>query len=295
MFEEFSPEIGGNLKQLSNIGVGGTADYIIRISRKSDLVRLSSICRKHSIRMTVVGHGTNLFFSDGRVQGVIAVVDFSGISLYDSRTLQVQAGTSLGDLLKFSFQHSLSGLEWFSGIPGTVGGAIFGNAGAYGTEIGSLLNSAEVITGSGELARVGKDFFEFGYRDSSLKRNEAILLEAELQLTPGEVDKIRGVSEKIIDTRKRKLPSPGTLTVGSYFKNLQSESGERKAAAAYLDAVGAKECRQGGIGIYARHANIFCNQDSGNAEDILGLEKLLREKVRKRFGITLQREVVYIS
>ena len=295
MFEEFSPEIGGNLKRLSNIGVGGTADYIIRISRKSDFVQLSSICRKDSIRMIVLGHGTNVFFSDGRIQGVVAVVDFSGISLYDSRTVQVQAGTSLDDLLEFSFQHSLSGLEWFSGIPGSLGGAIFGNAGAYGAEIGSLLKSAEILTSSGDVARVGSDFFEFGYRDSSLKRNGAVLLEAELQLTPGPEDRIRSAAKKIIETRNKKLPAPDVLTVGSYFKNLQSASGERKAAAAYLDAVGARGCSRGGIGIYARHANIFCNRGSGSAEDILGLEKLLRERVRSRFGITLQREVIHIS
>ena len=296
LFESFNPQINGSLKAFSNIRVGGQADFIIRVQSKKEFIRLFRICREQGVRLIPLGHGSNVFFSDGRIKGVVAVLAFSDIVLTDdSSIIKVSAGAGLSDLLEFSFCNSLSGLELFSGIPGTVGGAVFGNAGAYGSDIGSCLLRAEILTEKGDILTVDNSFFEFAYRDSVLKRNRAVLLEADFILTRGIQGEIRKKSEEILAVRKKKLPSYEIPTVGSYFKNLCLESGERKAAAIFLDAVGSKDCSVGDAVVFSGHANIICNRMNCKAEDILRLEEMLVEKVKKRFGITLEREVIYID
>ena len=296
LFESFNPQINGSLKAISNIRVGGQADFIIRVQSKEDFIRLFRICREQGVRLIPLGHGSNVFFSDGRIKGVVAVLAFSDIVLTDdSSIIKVSAGAGLSDLLEFSFRCSLSGLELFSGIPGTVGGAVFGNAGAYGSDIGNCLLRAEILTEKGDILTVDNSFFEFAYRDSVLKRNRAVLLEADFKLTRGIQGEIRKKSEEILAVRKKKLPAVEIPTAGSYFKNLCLESGERKAAAVFLDAVGSKECSVGDAVVFSGHANIICNRMNCRAEDILRLEEILVEKVKKRFGITLEREVIYID
>ncbi len=295
MFESFNPEINGNLKCLSNIRVGGKADYVVRIESKDEFVRLSRMCGEVGQRIIPVGHGSNVFFSDGRVEGVVAVMLFSGMRISGANRVIVSSGVRLSDLLEFSFRNSLSGLELFTGIPGSVGGALYGNAGAYGSEIGSRLLRAEIMTSTGEIINVDNSYFRFGYRDSVLKRNRAVILEAELELTRGEESRIREKSAEIQALRDRKLPPVETLTVGSYFKNLCLASGERKAAAYYLDAVESKTCSVGDAFVYEGHANIICNRGNCSAEDILRLESILAERVKTRFGINLEREVMFIE
>ncbi len=295
MFESFKPRINGDLKKICNIRVGGRADFIISARSKEDFISLFRICRAENVRLIPLGHGTNVFFSDKKIKGVVAVLAFARIEMADETTVRASAGAGLAELLEFSFQQKLSGLELFSGIPGTVGGAVFGNAGAYGSDIGSCLKQAEILTESGEIQTVDNSFFEFGYRDSALKRNRAVLLEAEFQLCRGNQAEIRSRSREILAVRKRKLPGPEVWTAGSYFKNLCLDSGSREAAAIYLDAVGSKTCSVGDAFVFSGHANIICNRKNCRAEDILRLEKLLAGRVKKRFGITLEREVIYIE
>lgn len=295
MFESFNPQVNADLKQLTNIRVGGQADFFISVQSKEDFIRLFRICRKENIRLIPLGQGTNVFFSDKKIEGVVAVLAFAGTGMVDETTVRASAGAGLSDLLEFSFQKNLSGLELFSGIPGTVGGAVFGNAGAYGSDIGSRLKQAEIITESGEIQTVENSYFEFSYRDSVLKRNRAVLLEADFQLGRGNQDAVRIKSREILSVRKRKLPGPEIRTAGSYFKNICLDSGRREAAAIYLDAVGSKTCSVGDAVVFSGHANIICNRKNCRAEDLLQLEKVLVERVKNRFGITLEREVIYIE
>jgi len=295
VFESFSPQINGCLKKLSNIQVGGWADFIIRVNSKQEFIRLFNLCREKKIRLIPLGHGTNVFFADGQIKGVVAVISFSDIEMNDETTITVSAGANLSDLLEFSFRNSLSGLELFSGIPGTVGGAVCGNAGAYGSDIGSRLLRAVILTKNGDVLTVDNSYFEFGYRDSVLKRNQAVLLGAEFELARGNQGDIRKRSGEIIEVRKKKLPAAEIPTVGSYFRNLYMDSGVRVAAARYLDAVGSRKCSVGDAVVFSGHANIICNRMECRAEDILLLERILVEKVRERFGIILEREVVYIK
>ena len=295
VFASFDPEIDGSLKRISRIGVGGKADFIIRVGSKDEFIRLSRLCRENGKRLITIGHGSNLFFSDGRIKGVVAVLGFSGIRLSGEKGVVVQAGAGLSSLIEFSFANSLSGLETFAGIPGTVGGAIFGNAGAYGSEIGSRLRRAEILTSEGETVIVDRDYFRFGYRDSILKRNRAVVLEAEFELARGDEATLRSRAEEIVDLRNRKLPPEEVLTAGSYFKNLCLESGERKAAAFYLEAAGSKDCAVGDAYVFPGHANIICNRGGCSAGDILRLEQMLVARVANSFGITLEREVIYVE
>jgi len=295
MFDEFSPQIDGSLRDICTMGVGGEADFIIRVRTRAGLVSLFRQCRELGVRLVPIGHGTNVFFTDGRVKGVVAVVSFAGIEMREDGVLAAAAGTSLSDLLEFSFRRSLAGLELFSGIPGTVGGAVSGNAGAYGADIGSRLVRAEVLDESGNTRIVGNDFFDFRYRDSVLKRRSAILLEAEFRLEEGCEADLRKRSEEILELRRRKLPSPGIRTSGSYFKNICLPSGDREAAASYLDRIGSRECSVGDAVVFEGHANIICNRANCRARDILRLERILADRVRERFGISLDREVVYIE
>jgi UDP-N-acetylmuramate dehydrogenase len=294
VFESFNPQLKGDLKKLSSIRVGGQADFIIRVQSKKEFISLFNLCRETETRLIPMGMGTNVFFTDNQIRGVVAVISFADIKMNDETTITVSAGASLSDLLEFSFQMSLSGLELFTGIPGTVGGAVFGNAGAYGADIGSRLRRALILSANGDIVAVDNSYFEFAYRDSVLKRNRAVLLEADFELSRGNQANIRQRSGEIMAVRNKKLPSPRIFTVGSYFKNLCLDSGERKAAALYLDAVGSKECAVGDAFVFNGHANIICNRMNCRARDILQLEKILVGKVEERFGFTLEREVIYI-
>ena len=212
------------------------------------------------------------------------------------RNVQIRAvaGEPIGDLVEFAAAHDLAGIEFLAGIPGTVGGAVYGNAGAFGWAIGDFLDEALILGSDGVEFRVGRDFFEFGYRHSKLKARHDLLLEAVFSLKLGNRESIRAKISEYLALREEKHPPPETAYAGSYFKNPVRPDGTKTAAGYLLEQAGARGKRIGGAAVSACHCNFIVNENNATARDVLALAEVLKGLVRAKFGIELEEEVIFV-
>lgn len=283
------------LEAHTSLRVGGPAAVFAEVFSPEALAAIHRVCREFGLPFLPLAGGTNVFFAQAGWLGCVARIRFDAIRSGPGNTLVVEAGATLEQVTHFCIGAGLSGFEFASGIPGSLGGALYGNAGAYGHSIGEILRSARILTPEGIVETVPQDFFRFAYRRSFLSEYPAVVLEAELALVPGDPAAIRRTCEEILEIRSRKLPPPDTPTAGSWFKNVEGDDGRRTPAAIYLDAVGSKETRVGDAAVHPKHANVFYNAGRATADDFLALEELLRSRVLDRFGIRLEREVRYFG
>lgn len=283
------------LSNYNTIKVGGNARYFTVVKDQSILVDLYRFAFLEKIRFLALGHGTNVFFSKEGFNGLVAVLDFKNIFYEEKNFITIQAGAALKDLNETCLKHALAGCEFTSGIPGTVGGAIYGNAGAYGNSIADRLWEATILTIDGHVKKVDNSYFKFDYRYSALKKNPAIVLDATFKFQHGDQQEIKSKIDNILTKRRKKLPSHTVPTAGSYFKNILKSDGTKEAAALYLDQIGSKTICVGDAAVHHKHANIFYNKGNTTAEELLELEKILQEKVYNQFGIRLEREVMFIE
>lgn len=283
------------LQDYSNFRIGGEADYFFEATSVQDLV--SSICkaREHSFPYYVIGGGYNILFDDDGFRGLIIRNGVKGITQRGIETeVEALSGTPLKSLLQYSLEKGLSNLEFLAGIPGTVGGAVFGNAGAFGQSIGNFLSEAVVLDEEGKQTKVKREYFEFSYRQSSLRQKNDILLKAVFELQHGDKEKIRALIEKNLAERENKHPPQGMACAGSYFKNPVLPNGERVPAAYFLEKVGAKDMRLGGAAVYSGHSNFIVNLERASARDIMRLAEKLKHLVIERFGVELEEEVIFL-
>jgi UDP-N-acetylmuramate dehydrogenase len=197
-------------------------------------------------------------------------------------------------LVDYALANGLEGLEFMAGIPGTVGGAVSGNAGAFGQCLGDFLEEAVLLSRRGEEVRVSRDHFEFGYRHSKLKIDHDILLEATFRLRPGDREVIRAKIAGNLAVRTKRHPAPDTAYAGSYFKNPPLAEGKKTAAGYLLEQVGAKELKIGGAAVFPGHCNLLINADNATARDVLALAAELKDRVKAKFGIVLEEEVIFL-
>lgn len=283
------------LSRCTNIRIGGPAQYLAVVTDQTLFVELYRFCRQIGLPFLAIGEGTNIFFPENGRTGMTAVINFDKLATVAKNAIVAEAGATLEQVMELCIENGLRGFEFASGIPGTVGGAIYGNAGAYGANIGELVTRARILTPEGKIECVARDFFKFAYRHSFLKEHPAIVLQAELQLQKGDADAVASRCREIIEIRRQKLPPAETPTAGSWFKNIKDEEGQATAAAVYLEAVGAKETCVDDAAVHPKHANIFYNKGRATADDMLKLQDILQQRVFEKFGIRLQREVMYIE
>lgn len=282
------------LYQYNNIRIGGPADYLTIILDQHLFIELYNYCLRINVPFLAIGSGTNILFTEQGFRGLVAIIKFDKITTVNKNKLVAEAGATLDQIRLVCINNGLSGFEFASGIPGTLGGAIYGNAGAYGNNIGQLLTRAKILTAEGKIKFVDRNFFKFSYRHSDLKNNPSIVLQTDLQLQKGDPLEIKKQSDEIIEIRTKKLPPANTATAGSWFKNLKDKHGDGIAAAKLLDAVDSKNISFGDAAVHNKHANILYNKAHATAVDILQLEHILQQKVDERFGVKLEREVMLI-
>jgi len=282
------------LSNYSNFRIGGKADYFFEATSIAELKSSILLARKYSFPYYIIGEGYNLLFDDDGFRGLIIRNKVKGIKIQGSGEVEVLSGTSLSQLLQFFIERNIAGLEFLAGIPGTVGGAIFSNAGAFNKSIGNFLKEAFLLDKEEKEARVQKDYFKFSYRQSNLRKKHDILLKAVFNLQKGDKEKIKKTIEENLRIRERKHPSEDTACAGSYFKNPLFPDGTKAAAGFLLEQVGAKSLRVGRAAVYQGHANFIINLDNASAKDILSLAQELKEKVKDRFGIELEEEVIFL-
>ena len=243
----------------------------------------------------VVGGGSNLLISDSGYDGLIVKVAVKGIHLDGVGRIDCGAGEDLMALVNFAADNGLSGLEFAAGIWGSVGGAIYGNAGAYGGEIKDVLTDLTLIDQQGELKEVPSGYCGFAYRDSYLKVTHEVVVRARFQLAPGDRTAVKAKVNEIVSLRSARHPAEGTC--GCFFKNIPDpkEKFGKLPAGRLLEQVGAIGMKLGGAAVFEKHANMIVNTGAATSQDIHQLADILKQKVFEKFGILLEEEVIKLG
>lgn len=303
-FEENYP-----LRNITTLQIGGPAKQFVTVATYEDLTKVIAYANQERLPYLMIGGGSNLLVSDEEVNKLVIKNEIEGMTKV-VRWLKVKSGTNLQHLVDYSIANNLSGLQKLTDIPGSLGGAVFGNAGAYGQTISDYIREVICLNPqTGEIITLQKDECEFDYRDSIFKRNGFIILEVVFKLDVGNSQDLRKEADEISEKRLTKYPK-GIKCPGSFFKNLVVEKLPEEIlaripkskivygkipAGSLLEMVGAKGDRLGDIEIASYHANLFINKETGKAVHFYTLAKKWAQKVKERFGITLEPEVQLIN
>lgn len=250
-------------------------------------------------KFLLIGGGSNLLVSDeGLDAGIIRYYSEEPAIRCHGDVLEVDGATLLDDLAVFAVEHGLDGLVYASGIPGTVGGAIAGNAGAFGQQIGDRVESVLLVDPSGRKQWQAGKSLGFAYRHSRLQDSGEILVTAILRLPPGDAAELKKQRAAILQQRREKHPDwRKQPTAGSFFKNIEPTSAaeRRQAAGWFLEQAGAKSLRVGGARLFEKHANIIVAEHGCTAQDVKDLSKRMAAAVKAKFGFDLSPEVRVIG
>ncbi len=287
------PQIKKNigLAPYTTFKIGGVADYFFVAETKEDLVRAIKTAREFKLPFFLLAGGSNLLVSDKGFKGLVIKFQISKFKIQNSRVV-AEAGVMLRELINASAKLGLDGFEWLAGIPGTVGGAIRGNAGAFGKSMADLVKTVEVLEiGSKlEIKNYKPEDCQFSYRSSIFKkRKNLVILSVEIQLKKGNKKEIGKNIKRYLDYRKEKHPL-NLPSAGSIFKNPEDSS-----AGKLIESCGLKGKKIGQVQISEKHANFIVNLGKAKAEDILKLISLAKQKVKEKFGIELEEEIQFLG
>jgi len=283
------------LKGRTTFRLGGLCPLLIHCERPGQLGQAIDVLHGAGTGFELIGGGSNLLVSDSGVDCPVIcyATDVPEIS-HDGLELSVTGSTSLDAVAGYAAEHGFGGFVNTSGIPGTVGGAIVGNAGAFGWQVGDALVSVDLLDRDGARDTVGPEVLGFSYRDSHLKRTRQIVQSAVFRLHGTDPAADRAERQRILDLRASKHPDLAVFScAGSFFRNIEPTSAaERRQAAGYfLDKAGAKAMKVGGAGVYVKHANIIIKESDGcSAQDSLDRSRLMAVAVHEKFDIELVRE-----
>jgi UDP-N-acetylmuramate dehydrogenase len=294
------------MRQHTTFRIGGPADFYVDAHAPEVLIAGLWAAHELGIPAHLVGGGSNLLVSDDGLRGLVVHNAIDEVE-FDGAVAHVGCGADYLEFLERCCARGLAGLAYAAGIPGSVGGAIYGNAGCYGQDIGSRVIECTIATPDGRRVETRpREWFDFAYRDSRLKREPRVLLSCLLQLERGEPAAIRSEMDEKLEIRRVKHPQwRSEPTAGSYFKNLppgfqvpglpHSPGTQRLAAGALLDACECRGLRIGDAMVFPKHANILVNVGHASARDVLALAEVMKQRVRERFGVELEEEVMFLG
>ncbi len=271
------------LSKHTTFKIGGVADTYVKVTSLSKLSTILKECRESDIDYMIIGNGSNILASDDGYRGVVIRLDgdFRKIALVDDDTVYCGAGATLAALCKFALNNGLSGLEFAWGIPGSVGGAVFMNAGAYGGEMKDVVYSVNHLTKNGEPGRTENDALQFGYRTSVYRQNNAIITGATLKLRKDNPEDIRARMDDYLGRRSSKQPLEYP-SAGSVFKRPAGAY-----AGALIEQCGLKGHSHGGAQVSEKHAGFIINKANANANDVKSLIREVQTKVYDETGYNL--------
>ncbi len=305
-FTQFAVKKNVALAPLSTFRIGGRAQYLCVAETPEAFISIFEWAKAHKMKTTIFAGGSNVVFPDGGLSG-LTLRFFGGKIRFDRDECVADGGVLLGEVIRRAIARGLAGLETLSGIPGTVGGATVGNAGAYGHFISEVISAVEIWDGK-KRRWIPRKQCAFAYRESIFKRKPLLVLRVKLKFRKGNTAELRKISREIIAKRERKY-KPGIKCPGSFFKNILAAETSAKSLAKIdkskiiagkipagylLESIGSKGMRVGGIEIAAFHGNLFVNKGKAKASDVRKLADILRKKVHKKFSILLEEEVRYI-
>lgn len=288
------------LRDWTTFRLGGRCPLLVQAAAPETVAAVVAELAGRRLPHRVIGWGSNLLVADGGLpEVVVRFVDEGAAVVPNGGAIRVGGGMGFDDLAAWSCRVGVAGFVNASGIPGTVGGAICGNAGAFGWQMADCLVAAELIDGGGRRRTASREELGFAYRDSVLKRTGETVLRATFSAESADPAALVAERERILALRAAKHPDVAvTACAGSFFRNIEptSAAARRQAAGWFLERVGAKTMRVGGAGVFPKHANIPVKiDDSCTAADVMALTGMMAEAVRERFGLELVREVQWLE
>lgn len=278
------------MKKHTTFRAGGNAAVFLTPESEEQLSRVLQTLRERDEEYYILGNGSNLLVSDGGYAGtVIQIYKNMNTIRFADTVMEVSAGVLLSQAASAAYEHELTGMEFASGIPGTLGGAIVMNAGAYGGEMKQIVKSVRVLQDNGQILTLGCEEMEFGYRTSLIKQRPYIVLSAELQLIFGEQDQIRARMNELKTQRIEKQPLEYP-SAGSTFKRPEGYF----AGKLIMDA-GLRGYQIGGAQVSEKHCGFIINRQDASASDIMMLIRYVIQEVNRQFGVTLEPEVCMLG
>ena len=266
--------------------VGGPADYFVMPESSGEVQQVISLCREEKMPYYVIGNGSNLLVSDEGYRGVILQIYRTMSRIEAEGTLiSAQAGALLSAIAAKAYENSLTGFEFAAGIPGTIGGASVMNAGAYGGEMKDVIRSVTVLYQDGKIRKIEREDLEMGYRTSIISKEGYITLEAEIELSEGKPEEIKALMDDLRTRRVTKQPLEYP-SAGSTFKRP-----EGYFAGKLIQDTGLAGFQVGGAQVSEKHCGFVINKENATAADIDSLMRQVSEKVKEKFGVTLEPEV----
>ncbi len=287
------------LAPLTTFKVGGPADWLLDLHGGGELKQAAAIASQAGVRLTVLGGGSNVLISDAGVRGIVVRVHGGNVCAIDASTVRADAGVTINGLVRWTLGRGVAGLEAWAGTPGTVGGAVFGNAHFRGRLISELLDRVTLVTSDGVIADVPVGDMEFGYDYSRLHRTYEIVVSADFHVSSGDPSALRAMARESLAFRKRTQPLE-SASAGCIFQNPDPARdrvphGIPPSAGALVDRAGLKGAREGAARVSPTHANFIVNEGGATAREIRTLIERCKTEVAARFGVTLREEIVYLG
>ena len=308
-------KVNESMKKHTTFKIGGNADFFVTVRTIEEIKDILEFVKQNNIELTVLGNGSNILVTDKGIRGIVLKIDLQGIEIqkkeedvamqltetmvaeetevysynYNQVFVTVGAGVKMGNLAQILLKEEIEGFEFAAGIPGTIGGAIRMNAGAYGKEMKDVVLSTTCMDKNGKLYTFSNEEQEFSYRNSIFQKKDYIIIETKLKLEYGKKDEIQKKMEEYFKSRKEKQPIEYP-SAGSSFKRQ-----EGIITAKLIDDVGLKGYKIGGAQVSEKHAGFIVNYNNATATDVINLINYIKEKVYSKYGIKIEEEIKIIG
>lgn len=278
------------MKSHTSFCIGGPCDIMIKINCEALLCELIKLCSENSVKYYVIGRGSNILVSDEGLRGAVLLIgkDFGSVRVKGD-IIECEAGASLAAVCNVALENSLTGLEFAYGIPGSVGGAVFMNAGAYGGEMKDVLVSCRYIDENGEIKELPLEKMELSYRHSFFSERELCITSVKMRLQKGERDKIKDRMDTLMERRRDKQPLEYP-SAGSTFKRPEGDF-----AARLIEVCGLKGTSCGGAEVSTKHSGFVINKGNATFKDVMCVVDTVKQKVKEQTGVTLECEVLIME
>ena len=284
---------------LTTFRVGGPADWLVTLRSADEVRTVVGLAREHAVPVTLIGGGSNLLVADEGVRGLVIRIHGGNVVMRGAHTLRADAGVTINGLVRWTINRGVAGLQAWAGTPGTVGGAVYGNAHFQGRLIAELIERVTLVSRGADLLDVPAEKMDFGYDYSRLHRTGEVVVSADFRVDAGDAASLRNIARESLAFRKRTQPLE-SASAGCIFQNPDPAqdpvpSGVPASAGALVDRAGLKGAREGNARVSPTHANFIVNDGGATARDIARLVDRCKREVAEKLGVSLREEIVRLG
>ncbi|MFT8313758.1 MAG: UDP-N-acetylmuramate dehydrogenase [Clostridium sp.] len=289
IIDEKNIELNAKMKEHTSFKVGGPVDVLVTPIDYNEIINIIKLCKDYKVPFYIIGNGSNLLVKDGGIRGVVIKLTKLDKITVDGEKINAQGGATIAETSRVARDASLTGLEFACGIPGSIGGALAMNAGAYDGEMSMVVESSLVLDGHGNFLRLNKEQLELQYRMSAILKNNYVVLEVTFQLKKGDYEKIKNRIDELMQRRREKQPLEYP-SAGSTFKRPTGYF-----AGKLIQDSGLKGKSVGDAEVSVKHSGFIINKGNAKARDILDLIEIVQNTVKEKFNVELHPEVRIIG